>query len=257
MRDRRSFWTLCVKEVHRFLNVPLQTVFAPLMTSVLFLSVFTLALRRADLTIDTIPFAAFLACGLLSMSIMQNAFANSSSSIMHSKVLGGLGDVLMAPLSAYEIATAWIVGGVARGLFVGIINALVIVPVIAFSYALHINVWVLAYYVLTASIMMAALGLIAGLYAQKFDQMASISNFVIMPATFLSGTFYSVRDLPASFRLFVDINPLHYVIDGIRYGLIGYHDSSLAVGAVVVGMSALVISALACFLVVRGWRLIP
>ena len=176
MRDRRSFWTLCVKEVHRFLNVPLQTVFAPLMTSVLFLSVFTLALRRADLTIDTIPFAAFLACGLLSMSIMQNAFANSSSSIMHSKVLGGLGDVLMAPLSAYEIATAWIIGGVARGLFVGIINALVIVPVIAFSYALHINVWVLAYYVLTASIMMAALGLIAGLYAQKFDQMASISQ---------------------------------------------------------------------------------
>ncbi|MBC6443899.1 MAG: ABC transporter permease [Alphaproteobacteria bacterium GM202ARS2] len=257
MRNRRSFYTLCTKEVFRFLNVPLQTVWAPLMTSVLFLSVFTLALRRADLTIETIPFAAFLACGLLSMSIMQNAFANSSSSIMHSKVLGGLSDVLMAPLSPYEIATAWIFGGVARGLFVGIINSVVLVPVIAFYYDLTVNVWVLAYYAVMASIMMANFGLIAGLYAQKFDQMASISTFVIMPATFLSGTFYSVRDLPASFRLFVDANPLHYAIDGIRYGLIGYHDSNLVIGASVIGISALSATVLAFILVVRGWRIIP
>ena len=252
----RSFYTLCLKEIIRFSNVPGQTLLAPLVTSLLFLSIFTFALRRSEIIIGGVPFTAFLACGLLSMSVMQNAFANSSASLMHSKILGGLSDVLMAPLNSYEIAAAWVLGGVARGIIVGSVNGLFLLPIASFYYPLDIHYGLLLYYLVFGSIFMSSLGLIAGLYAQKFEHMATMTNFVIMPATFLSGTFYSVADLPVGFRFITDMNTLHYIIDGVRYSIVGYHDSGLLFGAFFVAMSACSVLFLAFFLVKRGWRLI-
>lgn len=247
-----GFWTLLSKEVRRFLKVYMQTVVAPVMTAALFLAVFALALgaRRGD--VGDIPFATFLAPGIVMMAVIQNAFANSSSSIIVAKVQGNIVDTLMPPLSGAELVVGYISGAVARGFLVAV--------VIAVGAALFLDVgmqnplWVVVF-VFLGSVLMGGLGLIAGIFANKFDQLAAISNFLITPLAFLSGTFYSIDALPRILQILSHINPFFYVIDGVRYGMIGVSDSSPFIGLAVVGLACAAVVGLCWRWMSRGYRL--
>jgi ABC-2 type transport system permease protein len=238
-------WTLFKKEVMRYLKVAAQTVFAPIITTMLYLTVFLVAFgaeRDVLMEGETIPFAAFLPPGLIMMAILNNAFQNASSSIIIGKVQGSLVDVLMPPLSAAELTAAFVAGAATRGLLVGFVTA-VTIAVFMFATGGPIavpNLWAVVLFSLSAAVLLGAIGAIAGMWAEKFDQLALISNFIITPLTFLSGTFYSVRKpgLPEWVADISAINPLFYLIDGFRHGFIGVSDSNVAWGAVIsVGLS--------------------
>lgn len=219
--------TLAEREVRRFLAVWSQTLMAPLMTAGLFLAIFTLAIgtRRGD--VMGVPFVQFLAPGILMMTVIQNAFANTSSAIMIAKVQGNIVDTLMPPLSPAELVAGYLAGAVGRGLFVAV--AILIVAGIFLGQSVAHPLWVLVYVVL-GSALMGGLGIIAAILANKFDQMAAITNFIITPLSFLSGTFYSVEGLPGTMQVLTHINPIFYLIDGVRYGVIGTSDSSPWIG---------------------------
>jgi ABC-2 type transport system permease protein len=247
-----GFWTLYAREVRRFFKVATQTVAAPVVTTLLFLAVFVLALGGAGRSVGGVSFAEFLTPGLIMMSIMQNAFANTSSSLVISKVQGNIVDVLMPPLSGGELTLAYALGGVTRGLVVGAVVSLAIwcfVP-------LHVaDLAALVFNAVAASLLLSLLGILAGIWAEKFDHMAAVTNFVVTPLSFLSGTFYSVDRLPEGWRFVAHLNPFFYMIDGFRYGFIGHADGSLAIGAVVlIGVNAALL--LLCFrLIASGYRL--
>ncbi len=226
----RGLWTLYVKEVQRFVKVFTQTVAAPVVTTLLFFTIFTVALGGNLRIVGDTPFAVFLAPGLVMMAIMQNAFANTSSSIMIAKIQGNIVDVLMPPLSAAEMMVAYAAGGVTRGLTVGLVTAAVLalfVPVGVHSLPL------IVFHAVAASLMLALLGMIGGIWADRFDHMAAITNFVITPFSFLSGTFYSIERLPEVWQIVAQFNPFFYMIDGFRTGFIGTADTSVALGIVV------------------------
>lgn len=229
--------TLYMREVRRFAKVYTQTILAPVMTTLLFLAVFTLALGNTHRVVANLPFVQFLAPGLIMMTIAQNAFANTSSSIMVSKVQGNIVDILMPPFTPNELHFALVMGGVSRGIAVGITVG------IAMSLFVNINIHALFYtlfHAFMASIMLSQLGLIGGIWAEKFDHMAAITNFLITPLTFLSGTFYSIQRLPDIFQAIAHLNPFFYMIDGFRYGVIGHADGNLTAGLVVmVGTNAM------------------
>ena len=225
-----GLWTLVVKEVRRFIKVATQTVVAPVVTTLLFLAIFTLALGRSVTVVGGVPFAQFLAPGLVMMAMVQNAFANTSSSILISKVQGNIVDMLMPPLSAGELTLGFAAGGVIRGLVVGTVTALammIFVPV-------HIYSWpFVLFHAVAASLMLSLVGIIGGIWSDKFDHIAAVTNFVVTPLAFLSGTFYSVERLPPFFRTVAHFDPFFYMIDGFRYGFIGHADGSLAAGIAV------------------------
>ena len=220
--------TLIGREVRRFLNVWSQTVLAPVATSVLFMVVFTVAFgaRRGD--VNGVPFEQFLAPGLLMMVVIQNAFANTSSSLMIAKIQGNIVDTLMPPLSPGEILVGYIAGGIVRGLACAVAVVIVIFP---WAGIWPQNPLIMLWFALMGSIMMALLGLMAAIHAQRFDQMSAITNFVITPLSFLSGTFYSITSLPGAFQTVSLVNPFFYLIDGFRYGAIGIGDASPVIGA--------------------------
>jgi ABC-2 type transport system permease protein len=223
----RGLWTLYVKEIRRFLSVWMQTIMAPVVTTLLFVTIFHLALGGAVREINGIPFIEFLAPGLLAMAVAQNAFANTSSSILGSKIQGNIVDVLMPPLSPKELMAAYVGGGVTRGLFVGtgvffVLQFFVNLPV---SHPFFVF-----YFAVSAALMLALLGVIGGLWAQKFDHMSAMTNFVIMPLSFLSGTFYSIDRLPDFWQQITLFNPFFHMINGIRFGFIGQSDGSIIVG---------------------------
>lgn len=230
-------WTLFIKEVRRFLNVYTQTIAAPVVTTLLFLAVFALALGRAVETVGGVPFLNFLAPGLMVMAMVQNAFANTSSSIVISKVQGNIVDVLMPPLTAHELTFGYAMGGAVRGMLVGLVTGLamwVFVPV-----RIHDPLAVL-YFALMGSLMLSLLGAIGGIWSEKFDHIAAVTNFVVTPLSFLSGTFYSIERLPETGRVIAHFNPFFYMIDGFRYGFIGYSDSPVLLGmAVLLGVNLL------------------
>ena len=236
-----GLWTLYQKEVLRFLKVGAQTVLAPIITTLLYLTVFLVAFSGAgrDVTMDgqVIAYAAFLPPGLIMMAVLSNAFQNASSSIIIGKVQGSLVDVLMPPLSAAELTAAFVAGAATRGLLVGFITALTIAGFMAFSGTPLVpqNLLSVLYFSACAAVLLGAVGAMAGMWAEKFDQLAVITNFVITPLTFLSGTFFSVRKegLPGWVADVSAFNPLFYLIDGFRSGFIGASDSNLAVGVVV------------------------
>jgi ABC-2 type transport system permease protein len=228
-----GLWTLYLREVKRFLNVFTQTILAPMVTSLLFLAIFTLALGRGNVNFGDVPYAVFLAPGLIMMQILQNAFANTSSSILISKVQGNIVDVLMPPLSHFELALGFAGGGVTRGLTVGLSAG--IAMAIFLPIGIH-DPLAIVWYGLNASMMLALLGMIGGIWAEKFDHIAAITNFVIVPLSFLSGTFYSIERLPENWVLVAHLNPFFYLIDGFRYGFLGHHDGNLAIGAVAVAV---------------------
>jgi ABC-2 type transport system permease protein len=225
-----GLWTLCAKEVRRFMKIPAQTILAPTMTTLVFLAIFALALGGAVRTVDGVPFMVFLAPGLVMMSIVQNAFANTSSSMMSSKIQGNLVDVLIPPLSPTELTLAFAVGGVTRGLMVGLTVGVAISTFVPIG--IH-SLWALIFYPAAASLMLSLMGMAAAIWADKFDQMAAITNFVITPLAFLSGTFYSIDRLPEPWHTVSLFNPFFYMIDGMRYALIGQAAGSIVVGVVV------------------------
>jgi ABC-2 type transport system permease protein len=222
--------TLYAREVRRFLKVYTQTLLAPIVTTLLFMAIFALALGSAVRQVAGVPFLEFLAPGLIMMAIAQNAFANTSSSIMVSKVQGNIVDILMPPLTAHELTLCMVMGGATRGVLVGLLVALAMSAVVPFQ--LH-HIGFMAFHAVMASIMLSSLGLIAGIWADKFDQMAGVTNFVITPLAFLSGTFYSIQRLPEAVQVAAHLNPFFYMIDGFRYGFIGHADGSLTAGIVV------------------------
>ncbi len=226
-----GWWTLYSKEVRRFLKVHFQTVWAPVATTLIFLAVFALALGRAVQTVGEVPFLQFLAPGLIMMAMMQNAFANTSSSLIIAKVQGNIVDLLMPPLTAGEQASAIALGGVTRGLCVGL--AVGAVMSIFVETDVH-NVLFCFYHAFMASMMLSLLGMLGGIWADKFDHMAAVTNFVITPLSFLSGTFYSIERLPEPFHTIALFNPFFYLIDGFRYGFIGRADGPVWVGVLVV-----------------------
>ena len=222
-----GLWTLYLKEVRRFFKVPAQTVVAPVATTLLFLAIFALALGGAGRSVGGVPYLEFLAPGLAMMAVLQNAFANTSSSLMIAKVQGNIVDLLMPPLSPGELLLGLALGGVTRGIICGAAIVLAIQPFVPMA-PLH---WGFAlFHLVAASLMMACLGAIAAIWAEKFEQMAAITNFVVTPLAFLSGTFYSVERLPGVVHAISQFNPFFYAIDGFRYDFIGHADGSLAAG---------------------------
>src|SRR5688572_4371636 len=247
-----GLWTLYQREVYRFLKVYTQTIAAPVVTTLLFYAVFALALGGVVRMAESVPFLEFLGPGLIIMAMAQNAFANTSSSVVIAKVQGNIVDVLMPPLSPLELAVGYVMGGVTRGLVVGVVTALAIrlfVPLHIHSPALVI------YHGLMGSMLLSLLGMIGGIWSEKFDHIAAFTNFVVTPLTFLSGTFYSVDRLPTTFWFIAHLNPFFYMIDGFRYGFIGQSDVTLAVGiAVMLGINA-ALAALLLRMLSSGYKL--
>lgn len=215
--------TLATREVMRFMAVWQQTIFAPLMTAALFVLVFALALGRGRGEIMGLPYLEFLGPGILMMTVIQNSFANTSSSITAAKVQGNIVDTLMPPLSAGELLAGYLTGSMVRAGLVALVIGcgMVIVTGAGIAHPL----WAIVF-VLLAAMLLGGLGILAGIIAQKFDQMAAITNFVITPLSFLSGTFYSVDNLPEPFKTLSHWNPIFYLIDGARYGVTGVSDAS-------------------------------
>ena len=235
-----GFWTLYVKEVRRFMKVYTQTLLAPMVTTLLYLTVFLLAMGGAGRSVGGVPYGAFLAPGLIMMAMTQNAFANTSSSIVIGKVQGNIVDILMPPLSAGELTLAIALGGATRGVAVG----LVLMPVMALFVGLSVAHWgAVLFFGVAASLLLSLLGVLGGLWSEKFDHMAAVTNFVIVPLSFLSGTFYSVERLPERVRFLAHLDPFFYMIDGFRYGFIDHADASIALGAgVMAGLNALLLA---------------
>ena len=223
-------FTLFKKEVYRFIKVGIQTIIGPAISSLLFLAIFSLALGRSVNQINNINLSEFIAPGLIMMTMLQNSFANAASSIGQSKFQGNIVDILMAPLSDFELATGYILGSVARGLICGLVTFLGIiffVPLSIYSYS------ALFFYSLMGCFMMGSMGVMVGIWADKWDQQQGITNFIVLPLTFLSGTFYSISRLPEFWQNFALFNPFFYNIDGLRYAFIGQSDSELLSGAII------------------------
>jgi ABC-2 type transport system permease protein len=238
--NRVGLLTLIEREVRRFTAVWTQTLLAPLVTAGLFLAVFALAIGPVRGEVMGVAFIEFLAPGLLMMTVIQNAFANTSSSLMISKVQGNIVDTLMPPLSPAELVIGYIVGGIARGVMVAATISVVLMIVLGHGMA-H-PFWVLVFAIL-GSAFLGGLGIVAAILSEKFDHMAAITNFLVVPLSFLSGTFYSIEGLPPLMQTITHLNPVFYLIDGTRYGFIGVSDSSPWLGlAVCTGATAAVLA---------------
>jgi ABC-2 type transport system permease protein len=253
----RGWPTLLYKELLRFWKVSFQTILAPVVTALLYLLIFSHVLESNVRVYDgAVPYTSFLIPGLVMMSVLQNAFANSSSSLIQSKITGNLIFILLPPLSPLEIFAAYIVGAMVRGLVVGtgvFLVTLWFAPA-GFLAAFPHPFWTLAFACLGSAIL-GILGLIAGICAEKFDQVAAFQNFLILPATFLSGVFYSIHSLPAFWQQVSHLNPFFYMIDGFRYGFLGRSDVPPAMSLLIVGSATLALSLFTLVLLKRGYRL--
>ncbi|TCS64973.1 ABC transporter permease [Varunaivibrio sulfuroxidans] len=244
--------TLYVREVRRFLKVYTQTIIGPVVTTLLFLAVFVLAMGRSVRMVGDIPFTEFLAPGLIMMAMVQNAFANTSSSIVISKVQGNIVDTLMPPLTAHEQTLAIAMGGATRGVVVGVVVA----AVVALFVPLHIHHFgYILFHAVGASLMLSLLGLVGGIWSDKFDHIAAVTNFIVTPLSFLSGTFYSISRLPENFQFFAHINPFFYMIDGFRYGFIGVADAPPMRGLAVIFFVNLVLWVICYRMFKTGYKL--
>ena len=253
--EGHGWLTLLYKELLRFWKVAFQTIAAPILTSLLYLLIFSHALgSHVAVFDDQVRYTAFLVPGLVMMSVLQNSFANSSSSLIQSKITGNLIFVLVTPLSPGELFAAYVLGAMVRGLAVGLGVFAVTVwfapSLLAMSHPL-----VALAFALLGSAILAALGLIAGIWADKFDQLAAFQNFLIVPLTFLAGVFYSIHSLPPFWQALSHFNPFFYMIDGFRFGFFGLSDVPPAISLGVVAASAAVLALVALALLTRGWKL--
>ena len=250
--NKIGFATLYLKEVKRFFNVFAQTIIAPGITTLLFYIIFSLSIDREYLNTENYSFSEFLIPGLTCMAIMQNAFANTSSSILISKVQGNIVDILMPPLSELELTFSYAFGGVTRGILVGATILLMIfvwVPI-----KVH-NLFVVLYFAFFSALLLSLLGILCGIWSKKFDHMASINNFIIIPLTFLSGTFYSIDRLPEFWHFIANYNPFFYMIDGFRYGFIGYNDSDIRLGILILAILNLIFLLITIYIFKKGYGL--
>lgn len=244
--------TLIGKEVGRFLNVYTQTIIAPVVTTLLYYAVFALAFGGLRTSTEGMPYLTFLAPGLVMMTMVQNAFANTSSSIVIAKVQGNIVDVLMPPISAGELFTGYMVGGVIRGMIVGGVCAVAVWATVGMN--IH-ALWAVVAFALLGNMMLASLGLAAGLWSQKFDHIAAVTNFIVTPMTFLSGTFYSAHQLPGIWAKLVHINPFFYMIDGFRYGFTGHADGNIMIGFSMLLIINILLAALTLRMVQTGYNI--
>ena len=246
--------TLYIKEVRRFFKVQMQTVWAPAITQLLYLVIFTVALGRSGRTIMGVHFTDFLAPGLIVMAMMQNAFANASFSLLVGKIQGNIVDYLMPPLSTGELIAGLVGAAVTRAFFVGFALWLVMLLWPGVSVDVRRPELVL-YFGLMGSLLLSFLGLMTSLWADKFDHAAAVTNFVVMPLSLLSGTFYSVKQLAPTFRAISHANPFFYVISGFRAGFLGISDSPLLVGAVGLLVLNVILWAVCYALLKSGWKI--
>ena len=222
-----GFWTLYKKEVFRFLKVAIQTIISPLVTSLLFLLVLSLAIGNERGEVLGVSFITFLAPGLIAMQVIQQAFSHSSSSIMIGKIQGNIVDILYAPLTSSEITLATNLAACTRSVIIALVS------IIVFSFIVELkfhNFFYILIFTILGSFILSSMGIIVGLWAEKFDHMASATNFIIVPLSFLSGTFYSIDILPDVLKNISEMNPFFYIIDGFRYGFLGTADGSIKFG---------------------------
>ena len=226
-----GFYTLYYKEVMRFVTVWIQTIISPIITYLLFLYVFSLAIGTDRAPVLGHVFTTFLVPGLIAMQIIQNAFANTSSSLIISKVQGNIVDFLYPPLSPGEVTSAMLLGGTTRGLVVGFFSILVS---ILFIKVPIFSIFYIFIFALLGSLLLACIGFIAGLWADRFDNLAAVTNFIVIPLSFLPGTFFSIANLNSTLATISKFNPFFYVIDGFRYGFLGSSDSNVLHGLIIV-----------------------
>ncbi len=248
----RGVWTLFKKEVLRFWRVSFQTVAAPIMTALLYLLIFSHVLDKHVQVYQGVAYTQFLIPGLIMMSLLQNAFANSSSSLIQSKVMGNIVFLLLTPISYLEFFLAFMGAAIIRGLCVGLVIYLVAILFVDLPIAQPLWVLTFAFF---GSALLGAFGIIAGIWAEKFDQMAAFQNFVIMPLSFLSGVFYSIHSLPPVWQKVSHFNPFFYMIDGFRYGFFGQGDISPWFSLGVVSVSLILISWFTLSLLKSGYKL--
>ncbi|MDT8363617.1 MAG: ABC transporter permease [Nitrosomonas sp.] len=247
-----GFYTLLHKELLRFWKVAFQTVLAPILSSLLYLMIFSHVLAERAQVHAGVTYAAFLVPGLVMMAILQNAFANASSSLIQSKITGNLVFILLTPLSYMEIFLAYIGAAVMRGLMVGLgvyLSALWYYPTSPQSPG-----WVVVFAVLSSAIL-GAMGLIAGIVSDKFDQLAAFQNFIILPLTFLSGVFYSIHSLPPMWQFLSHLNPFFYMVDGFRYGFFGFSDMSPYISLMIILSCLAIISGGALWMLRSGYKI--
>ncbi|MFZ6675319.1 ABC transporter permease [Undibacterium sp. Rencai35W] len=247
-----GFQTLLYKEVLRFWKVATQTITAPIMTALLYLLIFGHALEAHVQVYPGVKYTAFLIPGLVMMSVLQNAFANSSSSLIQSKITGNLVFILLPPLSHWEMFGAYVIASIVRGLAVGTGVFLVTVWIADLSF---VAPWWIVIFALLGAAMLGTMGLIAGIWAEKFDQLAAFQNFLIMPATFLSGVFYSIHSLPPFWQTVSRFNPFFYMIDGFRYGFFGHSDVDPMTSLAVVLIFSFALTSIAILMLKRGYKL--
>ena len=244
-------WTLYKKEVLRFIAVWIQTIFSPIVTSLLFLSVLNLAIGNNRGDVLGVPFITFLAPGLIAMQVIQQAFSHSASSFMIKKIDGSIVDILYAPLSAGEVTAAVILSATTRSVIIAIIS------IITFFFIVEIkitNFFTLLAYTFLSSFILGATGMIAGLWAEKFDHMATVTNFIIIPLSFLSGTFYTIDRLPEYLQIASKLNPFFYMIDGFRFSFIGVADSSIFYGLIYLTALSIIFCVTAYLLFKIGYK---
>ncbi len=242
---------LAEREVRRFLKVYNQTVFTPVVSSLIFLAVFTLSIGKTKADIAGIKFIDFMGYGLIIMSIVQNAFANSSSSLIMSKVIGYIIDIFTPPLGSTEIIIAYTIGSVLRGVLVGIAVSIALAPFVEYNL---LHPFLLVYFVLSSCILLGMLGLLAGIVANSFDQFSAFTSYIVTPLSFLSGTFYSVKNLHVFFQGMNYLNPFFYMIDGFRYCLTDHVDGNIAFGAIFLLISNIALYCLLVVLLDKGWN---
>jgi len=247
-----GFPTLLYKEVLRFWKVGTQTVGAPVLTAALFLFIFGHVMEGRVRMYDSVPYTAFLVPGLVMMSVLQNAFANSSSSLIQSKITGNIIFVLLPPLAYWEFFSAYVLAAVVRGMVVGAAVMLVTLPFVDMEFR-H-PLWIVAF-AFTGSAVLGALGMVAGIWAEKIDQVAAFQNFLVMPLTFLSGVFYSIHSLPAFWQGLSHFNPFFYMIDGFRYGFFGVSDVHPLRSLAVVAAFLVLVSGLTLAVLRSGYKL--
>ena len=251
-----GLWTLYTKEVKRFMRVWPQTLLAPIVSNLLYMTVFVLAFAEMRGG-GSGAFIAFLIPGLIMLGILNNASSNTSSSIMTGKLMGSIIDVLMPPLSYMEMAIAYIGGGMTRGILVAIATTigLSLFAIYAGQTMWPAQWWALFYFGLSAAMMLSMVGILSGIWAEKFDQLAVVNQFIILPLSFLSGTFYSIHGLPEFFQTLMRVNPLFYLIDGFRYGFSGVAESNLTIGVVLIAAINLCLLIIVLRVLKTGWRL--
>ncbi len=247
-----GLWTLYKKEVLRFLIVWIQTLLSPIITSLLFLLVLSVAIGSGRSDMLGVPFIDFLAPGLIAMQVIQQSFSHSSSSFMIGKMQGNIVDILYAPLSAVEVTIAVTLAAVTRSFMIAIFSICIFYFLVDIEVK---NFYALIFYTLISSFILGSLGVVAGLWAEKFDHMASVTNFVIVPLSFLSGTFYTIDNLPEFLQIISKCNPFFYMIDGFRYSMLGQSDGSILVGVIYLFILAIVIWLASYLLYKRGYKI--